>query len=321
MLPLFIFSLPRSGSTLLQKILMSHNNIASVAEPWLLLPFVYSLKQEGVLTEYGHCRMYKALEDFIKNLPNKEHDYYQALGTFANTLYEKQCRNNEIYFLDKTPEYYLIIPEIIKIFPNAKFIFLFRNPVHIMSSIIQTWSQGNLKKLYGYHMDLNYGPQALSNGFNLLKNKSYAIKYEDFVTEPKKYVYEICDYLGIEFDDNMLSNFYSQDTKGKMGDPSGIKDYKNISIESLDKWKLTFNTTFRKKIVLDYISNIDDAVLLLQGYDKKQIIDEINNLKVTRKGFIKDRLDIEYSLFIRILKLNIWFRKETKNWAMDRYLS
>lgn len=300
---------------------MSHKDIASVAEPWLLLPFSYSLKKEGVLTEYGHARSYKALEDFIRNLPNKEDDYFKALGVFANTLYEKQCRNNEIYFLDKTPEYYLIIPEIIQIFPNAKFIFLFRNPVHVMSSIIQTWSKGTLKKLYGYNTDLKYGPQALSKGYNLLKDKSYAISYENFVAEPKKYIYEICDFLELEFDENMLSSFSSQETKGKMGDLTGVKEYKNVSIKSLEKWKITFNTRFRKKLIFDYINSIDDSVLAVQGYDKKEILDEIDSLKVTRRGFLKDRLDMQYSLLVRILKLNIWFREGTKKWALDKYLS
>ncbi len=321
MFPLFIFSLPRSGSTLLQRILMSHKDIASIAEPWLLLPFSYSFKKEGILTEYGHIRSYKALEDFIRNLPNKEDDYFKALGVFANTLYEKQCRNNEIYFLDKTPEYYLIIPEIVKIFPNAKFIFLFRNPIHVMSSIIQTWSKGTLKKLYGYNMDLKYGPQALSEGYNLLKDKSYAISYEDFVTEPQKYTDEICNYLEVEFDENMLNSFSRQETKGNMGDPTGIKEYKSISTKSLEKWKTTFNTTFRKKLVFDYVNSIDDSIFAVQGYDKKEILDEIENLQVTIRGSLKDRLDMQYSLLVRILKLNIWFGEGTKNWAIGKYLS
>ncbi|MEM6338711.1 MAG: sulfotransferase [Pseudomonadota bacterium] len=302
MVPLFIFSLPRSGSTLLQRILMSHKDIASVAEPWLLLPLIYSLKQDGVLTEYVHVCSYKGLEDFIKNLPNKDNDYFKALSIFVNTLYEKQCRNNEIYFLDKTPRYYLIIPEIAKIFPNAKFIFLFRNPVQVMSSIIQTWSNGTLMKLYSYHRDLNYGPKALSEGFNLLKDKSYAIQYEEFLTQPKKYIHEICSYLQIDFDENMLNTFCEQDIKGRFGDPTGSKEYKSIEKKSLIKWKKTFNTKFRKKLVFDYINSIDDSVLTTQGYSKKGIIDEIENLKVTRKGSLQDRLHMQYSNFVRVLK-------------------
>jgi len=40
--PIFILSLLRAGSTLLQRILMGHKDIASVTEPWFLLPFVDS---------------------------------------------------------------------------------------------------------------------------------------------------------------------------------------------------------------------------------------------------------------------------------------
>ena len=158
--PIFIFSLPRSGSTLLQRVLMSHSQIASVAEPWLMLPFCYAHKKKGVLAEYSHSVSTDAFADFINNLPNGENDYFEALNEFACTLYQKQCMNNETYFLDKTPRYYFIVPEILEIFPDAKFIFLFRNPLHVMSSIIQTWCDGNLRKLYSYERDLNLGPKA-----------------------------------------------------------------------------------------------------------------------------------------------------------------
>ena len=47
--PIFIFSLPRAGSTLLQRVLMGHPEIASIAEPWLLLPLMYVQKEHGVL--------------------------------------------------------------------------------------------------------------------------------------------------------------------------------------------------------------------------------------------------------------------------------
>jgi len=34
----FLISLPRAGSTLLQRLLMAHSGIASCGEPWLALP-------------------------------------------------------------------------------------------------------------------------------------------------------------------------------------------------------------------------------------------------------------------------------------------
>ena len=139
--PIFIFSLPRSGSTLLQRILMSHSQICSIAEPWILLPQFYMLKKNGTLSDYSSLTAYKAVTDFVENLPKKHKDYKNSLRDFVLDLYQKQCQNNERYFLDKTPRYYLIIDEIIDLFPDAKFIFLFRNPVHIYASSINTWGQ------------------------------------------------------------------------------------------------------------------------------------------------------------------------------------
>jgi hypothetical protein len=39
--PLFLLSLPRSGSTLAQRILAAHGGIATTSEPWILLPYLY----------------------------------------------------------------------------------------------------------------------------------------------------------------------------------------------------------------------------------------------------------------------------------------
>ena len=73
--PIFIFSLPRAGSTLLQRVLMAHKDISSVAEPWILLPNVYTTKDKGTLSEYASTVSYKGVSDFINNLPNKKNDY------------------------------------------------------------------------------------------------------------------------------------------------------------------------------------------------------------------------------------------------------
>jgi len=319
--PIFLFSLPRSGSTLLQRILMGHKNISSVAEPWLLLPFLYANQKKGILTEYSQGTAYIAFEDFINSLPNKREDYYEELNKFVISLYEKQCKNNEVYFIDKTPRYYFIIPEIAKIFPNAKFIFLFRNLVHVFSSIIETWGNGYLKGLYNYTHDLTTGPKALSEGYLLLKNRSYNLQYEKFISQPEKYLIEICNYLDINFDIKMLKNFSSQNTNGRMGDQIGIKKYGQISTASLNKWKDIINTSFRKKIILKFLNNLSDDIFNIQGYNKKNIISEVNELKALRKYLIKDRFDYLYSQLIQFTKPNIYLGNSTKKWARNRFLS
>ena len=65
--PIFIFSLPRSGSTLLQKIIASSNEVSTSSEPWILLPLLYSQKEEGTLSEYSHKNAVLALNDIISS--------------------------------------------------------------------------------------------------------------------------------------------------------------------------------------------------------------------------------------------------------------
>lgn len=321
--PIFLFSLPRSGSTLLQRVLMSHHAIASVAEPWIMLPLVYINKQEGVLTEYSHQVSFKAVEDFISNLPRKEDDYYETLKKFTDTLYSMQCKENELYFLDKTPRYYYIITEILKIYPNAKFIFLFRNPLHIMSSMVQTWGKGRFKRMYVFNRDLTEGSQLLIDGYNKVKDKSYALKYEDFVKNPKKHIIELCNYLEIQFDEGMLTSFSTQDTKGRAGDPTGINEYKKIETNSIEKWKSTFNTSIRKRYIKQYILSVDSQVLKLQGYDKNKILDEIDNIHCQNDslGELRDILDIFYGKLIVKFNLNLLFGRHLKGWTKGKLLS
>ncbi|WP_321324713.1 sulfotransferase [Thiomicrorhabdus sp.] len=321
--PIFLFSLPRSGSTLLQRVLMSHSEIASVAEPWIMLPFSYAYKPNGVLTEYSHNVSFSAIEDFIDNLPNKEGDYYEAVGEFASTLYRKQCKNNELYFLDKTPRYYLIIPEILKVFPDAKFIFLFRNPIHVMSSMMQTWSNGGFNKMYAYDTDLNEGPKLLSEGYQVLGGNAFGIQYEKFVEDPTFYTSEICKYLDLSFEEEMLKDFSIQNTGGRMGDPTGVKVYNTVSKDSLQKWKITFSTRLRRKIAFDYLSSIDESVLKIQGYTKLELLDEVEkiNIKCKLKLSIVDGIHLLYLFLVRKLKANIFFAKKLKSWTRTKYLS
>src|SRR5689334_9524712 len=112
--PLFILSLPRSGSTLLQRVLAADKQIASVAEPWVLLPFVYALREQGSSAEYGHSLACMALKDFFLELPNGRQDFLSAIGSAMRELYWKATEAKEArYFLDKTPRYALIADEII----------------------------------------------------------------------------------------------------------------------------------------------------------------------------------------------------------------
>ncbi len=111
---------------------------------------------------------------------------------------------------------------------------------------METWCNGTYKGMHSYDIDLKRGPELLSKGYLLLKDKAYALQYEQFVTNPEKHTAELCKYLNIPYIPEMLHSFSKQNTKGTMGDPTGTKKYKKIAPQTLNKWTKTFNTRYRK---------------------------------------------------------------------------
>lgn len=319
--PIFIFSLPRTGSTLLQRVLMSHSKISSFAEPHILLPFVHANKLEGTITNYSHISSYRAVSDLVENLPNKEEDYYKFLHEFVIKIFNSLSHGNSIFFLDKTPVYIWIIPEIVKIFPNAKFIFLFRNPMQIYASILTTFSNNSFKKLYRFKRYLDEGFELLSEKYETYKDISYSLNYENFVNDPENTLNDLLDYLKLDYEDNMLNSFSKQDLVGKSKDPTGTKNYKKVETVTLDKWKLFFNTKYRVRILQKYISNLDEMSLSIQGYNKGELIKEIESIKIKWNfSFIIDFFHYNYTKLVIRYKLNILFADNLK-WSRPYYMS
>src|SRR5688572_7827725 len=133
--PIFLFSLPRAGSTLVQRVIASHDDVHTVSEPWLLLPFLYALRTDGARAEYWHEAGAEALADFCGALPGGEDEYRAAVRELAERLYSAATPDGPRYFLDKTPHYHVIADEVMRTFPDAKFVFLWRNPLAALASL------------------------------------------------------------------------------------------------------------------------------------------------------------------------------------------
>jgi len=302
---IFIFSLPRTGSTLLTRLLMAHSKINSIAEPNILLPLIFMTKNSGTITKYSHWVTYWAIRDLINNLPNKENDFFKFTEGYVRNIYSSLSDESHEYFVDKTPRYFFIIPEIVKMFPDAKFIFLFRNPVQIFASTMQTWCNNRFyfPPKHKFYIDLTEGVKLMSQGYEMLSDRSYSIQYEKFVKNPEYYLKELMNFLDLEYEKNIVQDFAKQDLKGGNIDPTGTKLYDKVETVTLEKWKEVFNTRFRKYVIKNYINSFDDKVLALHGYDKKLILDEINQIK-TKKDYHLIRDIIDYNRTIIRTKFN-----------------
>jgi len=196
--PLFVLSLPRSGSTLVQRVLAGHDGIATAAEPWLLLPHGYALRERGIAAEYTQPIAARAIREFVNGLPGGEDDYWRALAGFAQELYGRAAGPDARYFLDKTPRYHYIAPELFRAFPEAKVIFLWRNPLAVVSSIVETWTKGrwNVDRWQG---DL-WGIADLVEAFEAHRDTVIAVNYERLVGDPDTAWPAIFEYLELPYD-------------------------------------------------------------------------------------------------------------------------
>ena len=75
----FIISQPRAGSTLLQRLLATHPQIQTIGEPWLVIPFVYALREKGISAEYIHISLAQGFGEFVSRLPSGRAAYFQEV--------------------------------------------------------------------------------------------------------------------------------------------------------------------------------------------------------------------------------------------------
>ena len=283
--PIFLFSLPRAGSTLLQRIIATSKHIATVAEPWVLIPLFYSLKEKNIFAEYNHHVLVNALHDFCDHLPGGESDYYAEVRDFVLGLYLKAADGDAHYFLDKTPRYHLIAKEIIRTFPEGKFIFLWRNPLAIASSMIETWGKGKWN-LYRYKVDLYKGMENLIEAYLGNKDNVYSIKYEEILAGDAFYLDKLFNYLGIEKYE--VGDFTEIKLQGRMGDPTGTKQYNMLTQKPADKWKKTMANPIRKFWCRRYLLWLGKYRLNIMGYDQAHLLNELKEIPTSYKYLVSD---------------------------------
>jgi len=302
--PIFLFSLPRSGSTLLQRMIASHTDVATVSETWLLLPLFYLTKTETGCSEYGARLATIGIQEVFDKLEGGESEYRKEIANLTHRIYSKLSRNKEKYFLDKTPRYHLIADEIIEAFPNAKFIFLWRNPLAVVSSIITIWGN-NRWNLYRFHIDLYKGIQNLIKTYDKHKTRAIGLQYEALLQDPELEIGKILDYLELSSDELEIEKFVDIRLTGPLGDKSGTREYRDISRVPLEKWKKQLNNPIRKMWCRRYLKWIGSTRLNSIGYDMDLLQGELSRTRNSFKYVLSDLIRMIYGYFFRILDIPI----------------
>ncbi len=312
---IFIVSQPRSGSTLLQRVLAGHPDIQTSAETWLMLHPIYGLRGTGIEAEYGAAFAAEGVREFIQNYATDSNIHDEAIRNWAQTIYEDALtKHGKTLFLDKTPRYFFIIPELYRLFPEAKFIFLIRNPMAVLASELTTYVKGDWPVLGIFQPDLLLAPRLILEGIEQLGEDAITIHYEQFVSEPEKNISALCERLGIAFHDTMLDYSRTPAPKGKMNDPVGIHQHTRPSRSSIDKWKKMADDTQSRHFALSYLENLGSEIMERLGYGYEQIRRDLEKPAATTEG--QEPL-FPWSIAIR--PRQEWTARE--RWFAERYFA
>jgi hypothetical protein len=274
--PAFILSLPRTGSTLLQRILGSHDEIGTSSEPWFLLPHLYALRELGVHAEYEHETMARGTRGFAREyLPDGEESYLQGVHDLALRLYG-EAAPGKTYFLDKTPRYHHVAADLLRIFPEGRFVFLWRHPIAVAASMMETFGDGRWN-LDAYAADLFGGLAHLVDAYRDNEESVIAVRYEDLVAEPEREIRRVLRYLGVSDQDTGLDRFQKLELKNRdFWDPTGPGRYDSVSTDPLGRWMHTMGNPLRRAWARRYVRWIGRERLSLMGYVLDGILDELD---------------------------------------------
>ncbi len=278
---IFLISQPRAGSTMLQRILGSHPDVHTLPEPWIMLHPLYALRRNGITAEYNVDWAVNQSEAFLDQLPGGRDVLAEAQRRAYSYLYEQALiSSGKLYFLDKTPRYYHVIPELYRVFPKAKFIFLLRNPLAVLASILKSWVGNDWAKLQRYRYDLADAPNLLMDGLQAKDVRHVLVRYEDIVTNPEETIKQLCSLLNISFHHEMVE--YGQQTfpDADWGDQETIYNESRPSKGYKDKWVETLMASSQwQHWGMNYLRMLGPELLARMGYS----YDELSNAMALKR--------------------------------------
>lgn len=187
--PVFVMGLPRCGTTLVDRIMSAHGDIDSHGEgPW----FAQALTREAGSVDGKQNLLAKSLQ-----LPPD--DLGRAYARWAS------MPDNGRLTLDKTPANFLYLGLIARALPNARMVYVRRQPMDACYAIYKTL----FRRAYPYSYDLSdlaeywLSFDALMQHWQAIlpPEKLLVVDYEQLVTDPDTQIQRMLDHVGVSWQD------------------------------------------------------------------------------------------------------------------------
>jgi predicted Zn-dependent protease len=215
--PIFVVSLPRSGSTLIEQILASHSQVEGTTE----LPDITALA----------ARVGGA------NIASLSCDDVRALGKDYCERTRIQRKTDRPLFIDKMPNNWALVGFIRLILPNAKIIDARRHPLGCcLSNFKQHFARGqtftyDLAEVGLYYRDY---VRWMAHVDRVLPGHVHRVFYERMIQDQEAETRALLAYVGLPFEDACL-RFH--ETRRAVRTASSEQVRQPIFREGLDQWR------------------------------------------------------------------------------------
>ena len=192
---------PRSGTTLLEQVLDSHPEIVSAEETEIFYDDAYAPLLRGLPDDTA---MYAALAAATPGqLQQSRQNYFRSMELSLGQLVAGRL------LIDKNPSYTFLIPALIRIFPEMKFLIALRDPRDVVLSCFM--QNLPLNQVGAAFLSLESTVNEYINLMGIwqtvagrMRNPYLEVRYEDMVDNLESVARKALNFLGVSWDARVL---------------------------------------------------------------------------------------------------------------------
>ena len=220
--PVFIVGLPRSGTTLTERILSSHAKVESAGESFFMQIMIK--RESGIESD-------DSMNAAIIEAAGRADIHRIGAGYMQAIAYRL---SDKYMFIEKFPENFLYLGFVAKAFPGARIVHLKRNP---MDACFAMFKQSFFR--YAYSLDdlgLYYAAyrRLHEHWRKVLGTRLIELDYEDLVSDQEEKTRWLLDQIGLEFDSACL-NFEKNEAASNTASTVQIRE--KVHTRSVQRWK------------------------------------------------------------------------------------
>lgn len=227
--PIFLIGFPRSGTTLLDSIFRTHENVEVIEEKPIVKNFLIQLE--------------KKTKNKLSNMKNLSNDEIKEMRNFYFNERDQYIKNkNAKIIIDKLPLNVVHVGEILRFFPNSKFVFALRHPYDsVLSCFMQQFELNPAMKnflsikrsAYLYDLVMNLWKTYLK----IFPINFHYIKYEDVVTDFEKTTKKIFKFLNLDWSNKAKDFYKTAKDRIDISTPSYNQVTSPLYLKSMNRWK------------------------------------------------------------------------------------